>query len=245
MRSKVNLCLIFLFLLFSSCQSINHSRTDIGIPAFSVLFSFDDGPNGETTKQLLDVLKKYQVKAIFSLLGENAERYPDIVKRIYDEGHYIANHGYSDKWAYRMNDEEFRNNLIRADEIFSSIIGRELKPKLYRPHGGYYKSRQERIFTGEGFSLVPGSIRIYDATLKEKDKQKAFKKIIEKIEKEKGGIILLHDGRDSHLRMERELEKKPDGAFNCSWIPGFVEEVIIELLSKGYDLNGGFHRMSE
>jgi len=57
-----------------------------------------------------------------------------------------------------------------------------------------------------------------------------------KLEKKNGGIILLHDGRDSHFRMERKLSKNPQGIFDRSWIPGAVEEIIIVLLGKGFTL---------
>lgn len=56
--------------------------------------TFDDGPS-EVTKQILDTLKQEKVKATFFVLGSNVKALPNVVKRIYDEGHYIANHGYS------------------------------------------------------------------------------------------------------------------------------------------------------
>ena len=56
--------------------------------------TFDDGPS-EVTNQILDTLKQEKVKATFFVLGSNVKALPNVVKRIYDEGHYIANHGYS------------------------------------------------------------------------------------------------------------------------------------------------------
>lgn len=56
--------------------------------------TFDDGPS-EVTNQILDTLKQEKVKATFFVLGSNVKTLPNVVKRIYDEGHYIANHGYS------------------------------------------------------------------------------------------------------------------------------------------------------
>jgi peptidoglycan/xylan/chitin deacetylase (PgdA/CDA1 family) len=234
-------CLLLLF-LFLSCKSINSGRIESGIPHSVVFFSFDDGPNayGETTEQLLDVLKKYKIKALFFLLGENTEYSPDLVKRMYDEGHYVASHGYSDKWAYWMNDDEFKNNLVRAQEAISSALGQELFPKLYRPHGGFYRSRHENIFRGAGYTMIPVNVRIYDASMTRVDMAKAVKNIIKKTERQGGGIILLHDGRDSHFRVEAELAKNPAGVYNRSWIPELVEEIINALLSKGYDLNRNY-----
>lgn len=59
-----------------------------------VFLTFDDGPS-EVTNQILDTLKQEKVKATFFVLGSNVKILPNVVKRIYDEGHYIANHGYS------------------------------------------------------------------------------------------------------------------------------------------------------
>ena len=240
MRNRLMLLLPFFFLLFS-CQSINSNRTKMNIPSSTVYFSFDDGPNGhsDTTGRLLDVLGKYQIKALFFLLGENAEQYPDLVKRIYNEGHYIANHGYSGKHqAYGMNDDEFRNNLLRGEAAISAALGFEVNPKLYRPHGGFFSSRQEKICADEGYAIVPVTVRVYDAVTGVTGRKKVVNKTVNLVKKRGGGLILLHDGRDSYSRREPELERNPDGAFNRSWIPDAAEEIIIALLDDGFNLNG-------
>jgi peptidoglycan/xylan/chitin deacetylase (PgdA/CDA1 family) len=236
MKIKFAPLIAFSLLLLASCMSINHSRAELNIPLSVVYLSFDDGPNAldDTTARLLDVLKKYQIKAIFCLLGENAQRAPNTVKRMYDEGHYIVNHGYSDKWASKMKPDEFRNNLLRGEAAISSALGRDLYPKLYRPQGGFYNSAQEKILNEEGYVLVPSNIRVYDAVLDGTKKDKVVKDIIEKTKKQGGGIILLHDARDSYALAEAELAKSPQGVFNRSWIPGAVEEIITALLDKGF-----------
>jgi len=238
MRYKLFAYLLLLVFL-SSCQTINRKHTELNIPPSVVYFSFDDGPNahGDTTAHLLDVLKKYQIKAMFCLLGENAERRPDLVKRMYDEGHFIANHGYSGKWASRMNEDEFRNNLLKGEAAISAAIGRDMYPKLYRPHGGFYNSAKEKIFRDEGFIIVPSTIRVYDAVVDGTKQSKIVKRVIKKVEKQNGGLIILHDARDSQVQTETELAKNPHGDFDRSWIPSTVEEIIIILLEKGFVLN--------
>jgi len=240
MRNKLYVWPVLLFFLLSSCQSITSSRTDLGIPSSHVYFSFDDGPdaNGDTTARLLDILKKYQIKALFCLLGENAEQYPGLVRRIYDEGHYIVNHGYFDKWAYPMKEDEFRNNLIRGEEAISGTLGFNMNPRLYRPHGGFYNSKQEKICIDEGFIIVPATVRVYDAAMSGTSQHKVVRRTIKKVVKQNGGFILLHDGRDSYSRGEEKLEKHPRGAYDRSWIPETVEEIITALLDRGFNLNG-------
>jgi len=231
--------LIAPLLLLSSCRTINISRAELNIPTSVVYLSFDDGPNvrDDTTARLLDVLNKYQIKAMFCLLGVNVEQYPDLVRRIYDEGHCIVNHGYSDKWASGMNPDEFRDNLIRGGAAISTALGRDWHPRLYRPHGGFYTSAQEKIIRDEGYTLVPGNIRVYDAVIDGTKQGKVVREIIKKVEKHGGGIILLHDARDSYTLAEAWLEKKPQGVFSRSWIPDAVEEIINILLKKNFILN--------
>jgi peptidoglycan/xylan/chitin deacetylase (PgdA/CDA1 family) len=170
------------------------------------------------------------------LLGENAEQNPDLVRRIYTEGHIIANHGYSDKWAVKMKNDEFRENLLKGEAAIATALGETPSPKLYRPHGGFYYQRHERIWREEGWSLFDCRIRAYDAATGETGKQKVIRTIINKTEKKNGGIILLHDAKDTYLVMEKELAKNPSGSYNRRWIPDAVEEIIIALLEKGYQL---------
>jgi len=231
--------LLLLFILLSSCKSITRSGTDLHISPSLVYFSFDDGPDGhgDTTARLLDVLKKYEIRALFCLLGENAEYYPDLVKRIYDEGHYLVNHGYSEKHAYKMKDDVFRDNLLRGEAAISGALGVDMNPKLYRPHGGFYNSRQEKICLDEGYIIVPVTVRLYDAVVDAEKREQIVKKTIKLVEKRGAGFILLHDGRDSYSRRKTELAKNPNGAFNRSWIPETLEEIITVLLDKGFILN--------
>jgi peptidoglycan/xylan/chitin deacetylase (PgdA/CDA1 family) len=87
-----------------------------------------------------------------------------------------------------------------------------------------------------GYVIIPSEIRIYDAVMGKEKKDKVVNQTIEKIIKHNGGIVLLHDARDSHYCMEKKLSKKPDSAFDRSWIPETVERIIIALLERGFVL---------
>ena len=234
MYKKTGLSLLLLIFLFSSCQTINKSRAELGIKQYNVFFSFDDGPDMDTTPKLLEVLEKYQIKALFCLLGINAEQYPEIVRQIYDKGHCIINHGYYDEHSIGMKDDEFRNNIILGEEVISLSLGHNNRQKLYRPHGGFYNSRHIKICSDEDYIIVPVTVRVYDAVVTsakwEKIKDKAIKKIIN----DNGGVILLHDCRGSYLAKDISLKKNPDSSFNRLWIPQIMEEIIIALTEKGF-----------
>ena len=65
--------------------------------------TFDDGPSSNVTPKILDVLKKENIKATFFVLGTMAKANPEVLKREKEEGHYIANHSYSDRKSTRLN----------------------------------------------------------------------------------------------------------------------------------------------
>jgi len=226
---------------FVSCKTLNitSSNEKLGIPASHVIFTFDDGPNrnNNTTERLLDVLNKYHVKAMFCLIGVNVTNNPEIVRRIYNEGHIIVNHGYSDKIAYFMNDDEFRENILLGEKAITKALGFETNNKLYRPNGGIYNAQKEKIIIEEGYTVVPYTVKVMDAYAVSTDKNKIVKKIINTVEKQNGGIILMHDMRDAYDLNEQKLEKKPNSAYNRLWIPEAVEEIIISLLDKNFILS--------
>ena len=98
--------------------------------------TFDDGPTA-MTERVLDTLSEYGVKATFFVLGETASYHPEILKRVYEEGHSIGNHTYSHDYdvVYGTR-EQFENELIKWEETVGEIIGKENVQKLLRFPGG-------------------------------------------------------------------------------------------------------------
>ena len=241
---KLFTLMVVALIYYTSCMPMNimTKNEKIGLPPLKVIFTFDDGPNqhNETTERLLDVLDKYQIKGVFCLLGVNVIKYPEIVRRMHNEGHIIVNHGFSDKIAYFMSDDEFRENLILGEKAITEALGFELYPKLYRPQGGMYNRRKENILTEAGYAIVPFTSRVMEAYSTSRNYEKRIERIINVIINQNGGIILLHDGRDSWEKLENELAKKPYGAYNRSWISEAVEKMIINFIENGLIVNERF-----
>lgn len=102
-----------------------------------VALTFDDGPS-IYTGELLDILKKENVKATFFVLGQSASVQKNTVKRIADEGHNIGNHSYDHKDFRKISDTEARRQIDLTDEIIQEITGE--KPKYFRfPYGAHTK----------------------------------------------------------------------------------------------------------
>lgn len=91
-----------------------------------IAITFDDGPHSVYTEELLDGLKERGVHATFFVTGEHAELHPEIIRRMSDEGHLIGNHTYSHIQLKDSNREEFREELIKTNEIISGITGKEV-----------------------------------------------------------------------------------------------------------------------
>ena len=86
--------------------------------------TFDDGPNNTITPKVLDILKEKDIKASFFVIGKYVEEYPEIVKREYEEGHYIANHSYNhDNTKLYKSVESFKNEIEKTDIAIGKAIG--------------------------------------------------------------------------------------------------------------------------
>ena len=160
-----------------------------------VALTFDDGPSVPFTGQVLDILRKNHVHATFFLCGANAERYPELVRRIKAEGHEIGNHTYSHPYLYLMDREKIAEEIDRTQDALEKISGR--RPRLFRPPFGVRWFSLWPLLRERGLTMVLWSIRGYDGEL-------GASAIAEKTlsQLQPGGIILLHDGFETHKPAE-------------------------------------------
>lgn len=88
--------------------------------------TFDDGPTTSVTPKILDILKEQDIKATFFVIGKYVDRHPEIVKRAYEEGHYIANHGYDhNNSKMYQSSESFSEEIEKTDLAIANAIGVE------------------------------------------------------------------------------------------------------------------------
>lgn len=109
-----------------------------------IALTFDDGPNPQYTVELLDGLKKRGVHATFFVMGKQAEQYPEIIKRMEEEGHLIGNHTYSHLQLKKSNREEFKKELTKTSEIIQEITGEELQ-YVRPPYGTWDKTFETEL----------------------------------------------------------------------------------------------------
>ena len=112
-----------------------------------VFLTFDDGPSKTVTIPILDTLKQENIKATFFVLGSRVELYPDIVKRAYDENHFIASHGYSHIYSqiYASPQSVFDEYNKSLAAIRNAIGEQEYNPHLFRFPGGYQGGKYARV----------------------------------------------------------------------------------------------------
>lgn len=159
------------------------------VPDKSVCLTFNDGPDPSTTGPILAALDKYGIKATFFVIGEKAERYPELVREMASRGHTVAVHGYAHKVLASLPAKEVQNDLEKACSVITSLTGSS--PYLYRPPAGALDETQVREATKLGLRVMMWT-NIGGADLGAKDAQEVVSRAVQSVSD--GSIILLHDG---------------------------------------------------
>jgi len=153
-----------------------------------VALTFDDGPHAKFTPRLLAILQQEHVPATFFVVGEMAEKHPELVKAEVAAGHAIGNHTYHHVNLTKILEPDVATEIKACGETLQRITGKT--PHLFRPPGGDYDKGVAETATALGYTTVlwtddpgdyasPGDPVIFKRTLAQVSK---------------GGIILLHDG---------------------------------------------------
>jgi peptidoglycan/xylan/chitin deacetylase (PgdA/CDA1 family) len=151
-----------------------------------IAFTFDDGPNPIYTPQLLDLLKHYHIKATFFVLGSKAEKYPELIARMHQEGHLIGIHNYVHRSNWFMSPWTVRFYLKKSAAIIEKITG--VRPIYYRPPWGLMNLFDFLLL--KQFKIILWSVMAEDWRSRggsDKIKTSLLKQI------DNGDIILLHD----------------------------------------------------
>jgi peptidoglycan/xylan/chitin deacetylase (PgdA/CDA1 family) len=164
-----------------------------------IILTYDDGPHPIYTHQLLDLLKKENIKAIFFLIGKNIELYPDIVFRINNEGHLIGNHTYSHsiRWTF-FNKKKAIEDLTIVENQIKNIIGHS--NKIFRPPFGVTNPNIAYACNILNLKSITWNLRTYDTIL-------SLKKTIKIIKLKLVGnqIVLMHDNRSNCIDITNEI----------------------------------------
>ncbi len=169
-----------------------------------VYLTFDDGPTLKATGKILDILKEENVKATFFVVGKHVKEFPELVKREYEEGHFIANHGYhhNNKLLYK-DMETFKNEITSTDSEIAKAIGVDnYSSHIFRFPNGYmshiYMNQKKEalsVLRDMNYVYVDWNCLNRDSEMKYSNAQLLDN--LKKTAKNKGTlIILMHDTAD-------------------------------------------------
>lgn len=152
-----------------------------------VALTFDDGPNPEYTPAILDALRDAGIHTTFFLVGEEVERYPDLARRIVEEGHEVGSHTYSHRNMMGLGPPHMEDEIVWAEEAIARACGEP--PRLFRPPRGLYDERLIQALRARGYAMALWSISSMDWTeASEASMVHRLSRIVRN-----GDVILFHD----------------------------------------------------
>ena len=183
-----------------------------------IALTFDDGPYPPYTDRLLDVLKAKRIHATFFLVAEQAQQYPELVRRMTAEGHTVGLHAFRHRDFLKLTEEEKRKDLEQGKNLLRDITGKN--PVYWRPPHGFRDFSVMETAAAQNLTVVNWSVIPRDWT--GIDSQEIFHRVMDKAED--GAIVLLHDGDSPFYKASRQATVDA------------VAPLIDSLREKGYHL---------
>jgi peptidoglycan/xylan/chitin deacetylase (PgdA/CDA1 family) len=180
-----------------------------------VALTFDDGPDAHYTPKILDILKKKGVPATFFVVGRQIQAYPNVLKRMVDEGHAIANHTWTHPKLSQVTTSKMVQEIQSTQHEMQRVVGR--KPDLFRPPYGLITRSDAMVLNDMGFRIIMWSVDTLDWS------GASAEFILERVHRDisPGGIVLQHN-------IQTNVPGMLDGTVEA------LPQIIDELHEKGY-----------
>lgn len=181
-----------------------------------VALTFDDGPYLPYTVQLLDLLKECQVQATFFVIGQNAAKHPELIRRMAAEGHQLGNHTWSHTDLLKVDRMAMIREVERTSRLLEQLTGS--RPAVVRPPHGFRDPLVMEVMADRGLTVIEWSAMARDWT------NPGVDVIVRTIVSEvvNGSVILLHDGDGVQQEASRAQTIEA------------TRQIIRELTSRGY-----------
>ncbi len=201
-------------------------------PGDAVCLTFDDGPDPAYTPHILDILKQHGVKACFFIVGSKAEQHPEILRRIYEEGHEIGNHSYTHPHFGEISLQRARLELNSTQRLIESITGRSTV--LFRPpFCGDDKPRKLADLGPMVTAEEMGYVTVLDDVDPQDWSRPNTEEIVARVKalRLEGNVVLLHDAGGNR---EQTIEALPA---IISWLKKRGDRIVLlhELLGSTRD----------
>ena len=177
-----------------------------------IAITFDDGPHPYQTKEILQILDRYGVKATFFMVGVNVRNYPDVAKEVIKRGHEVGNHTFTHSHLDLLDQSSVFDELARCEGTLEELC--EYRPHLFRPPEGAITDHVLQCAHDGDYEIVLWSIDTRDWEIK--NAERIVECVLSQIKS--GDIILMHDyiGRGTQT-------------------PQALERLLPELIAKGFE----------
>ncbi|MEM8954298.1 MAG: polysaccharide deacetylase family protein [Verrucomicrobiota bacterium] len=164
----------------------------------AVALTIDDGPDSETTGEILDVLERHGARATFFVIGEKIEGNEDLLGRMQGEGHEIGNHGNADRPSILLSSEDFEEDLRSMHKVLSEYG----EVRWFRPGWGPYDRRMVEQASRLGYRTALGDVFPYDVFVPSTGFHERY--ILKHVKP--GSIVIVHDGGGRGRRTAEMLD---------------------------------------
>ena len=193
-----------------------HVIHSIPIEKKKIALTFDDGPTSDETVQILDLLKEYDAKATFFVVGSRVERHASIIEREIREGHEVGNHTFHHLiWDRNVSEKQLIKEIKLTQKAISNISG--YQPSLFRPVQGFYNQKLVDVVEQSSLQVVLWSQKHDTRDWDRPGVNYIVQNVLNDIEN--GDIILLHDhvnGKSQTiLALKRILPALKEKGYEC------------------------------
>ncbi|MFH5186541.1 polysaccharide deacetylase family protein [Paenibacillus sp. TAB 01] len=211
---KLGMCILLLCLSTAASSRPNSEVVwNVHTDQKLIALTFDDGPNPVYTPQILDLLKAYDAKATFFVLGKRVQMYPALAIREVNEGHEIANHTFDHHYLKNVSSQKLMDEIRQTQDIIFDIT--EQTPHVFRPPGGFYNEALLQMTQEDKLTVVMWSWYQDTKDWKRPGVDKIVHTVLSNVHN--GDIILFHDLQG-----------------DCSQTVEALKRIIPELKNQGY-----------
>ncbi|RFC74018.1 glycosyltransferase [Streptomyces sp. AcE210] len=183
-------------------------ETSMSVPEHRLVLTFDDGPDPEWTPKVLDVLKEHHAHGVFFVTGTMASRYPDLVKRMVDEGHEVGLHTFNHPDLSYQSKSRIDWELTQNQTALAGAAG--IRTSLFRPpYSSFADAMDDKSWPVTKYIGSRGYITVVNNTDSEDWKRPGVDEIIRRATPKggKGAIVLMHDSGGDRSQTVAALDR--------------------------------------
>ncbi len=198
-----------------------------------IALTYDDGPNDPYTQRLLEILARHNIRASFFLIGRFVRQRPDIARALYAAGHVVGNHTMTHPVLLWQTPARVRDELAGSNAVIEDAIGAAVR--FFRPPHGARRPDILRIAREFGLTPVMWNVTGYDWTAPPPERivRRVECKVRRNQRRRRGSNVLLHDGGQARLGVDRSPTLAATGTLISSWIESGHRLVTVEDWARG------------